>query len=276
MRSPRVSSRSVRRAPKASILAAALLLALASGAGAHEGLAGSTPIGFNERLGQEAALDASFTAEDGSRLRIGELVDRPVLLNFVYYRCKNECNTLLVGIAHALSAVEAQPGVAYRVVTVSVNEAELPADALEKKAIALAAIERPFPAEAWRFLVGSAKDIDALADSVGLSYARRGDDFDHPLGIVLLSPKGKIVRYLNGEDFLPVDLSMSILEASSGLVRPTIARVLRFCMSYNPESRRFGFNVLRVSGIVISVLVGSFALYLVLSGKRRRRRTQGS
>jgi protein SCO1/2 len=264
----------IKRFARAS--AAALFLLFASAAWSHEGVALNAPIGFDERLGQTVALDSVFTAEDGAKLRFGELDDRPLLLNFVYYRCKNECNTLLVGIAHALRGVEAEPGVAYRVVTVSVNDREGPADALGKKAMALEAMEKPYPPSAWRFLVGSDKDIDALADSVGLSYTRHGDDFDHPLGIVVLSPKGKIVRYMTGTDFLPVDVSMSILEASSGLVRPTIAKMLRFCMSYNPESRRFGFNVLRVSGIVISILVGAFVLYLLISSGKARRRKQGS
>ncbi len=262
---------------RVSAIAFALALALALGnpALAHEGATGSAPLGFEERLGSTAALDASFTGEDGVSLRFGDLVDRPVLLNFVYYRCKNECNGLLVGIAQALHGVDADPDSAYRVVTVSVDETEVPADALPKKAIALASVEKPFPPSAWRFLVGSHASIDALADSVGFSYAKNGADFDHPLGLVVLSPRGKIVRYMNGADFLPVDVSMSLLEASSGLVRPTIAKLLRFCMSYNPQSRQFGFNVLRVSGIVITILVGGFVLYLVLSGTRRRRRTQG-
>jgi len=257
----------------AALLAAVLALAAATQAWAHAGAA--APIGFDEKLGATAALDAVFRGEDGGSLRFGDLVDRPVLLNFVYYRCKNECTELLVGIAQALHGVDADPGKAYRVVTVSVNEAEGPADALEKKAIALASIEKPFPPSAWRFLVGSDAQIDALADSVGLSYQRRGEDFDHPLGLIVLAPGGKVVRYMTGADFLPVDLSMSILEASSGLVRPTIAKLLRFCMSYNPQSRQFGFNILRVSGIVISFLVGAFVLFLVLTGKRRRRGAQG-
>ena len=254
-------------------------LVLGMAANAHEAAPGGTgamPIGFEERLGATAALDTSFTGEDGAPLRFGDLVDRPVLLNFVYFRCKNECNSLLVGIAKALHGVEADPGSAYRVVTVSVNEAEGPADALAKKAIALASVEKPFPASAWRFLVGSDAAIDTLADSVGFSYTKTGQDFDHPLGLIVLSPTGKVVRYMSGADFLPIDLSMSLLEASSGLVRPTIAKVLRFCMVYNPESRQFGFNVLRVSGIVVTALVGAFVLYLVLSGKRRRRKAQGS
>jgi protein SCO1/2 len=58
-------------------------------------------------------------------------------------------------------------------------------------------------------------------------------------------------------------------------VRPTIAKLLRFCMTYNPQSRQFGFNLLRVSGIVISSFVGAFVLYLVISGRKRRRGAQG-
>jgi len=259
----------------ACALALVLALALGNPAPAHEGSLGPGPLGFEERLGSKAALEASFTAEDGSILRFGDLVDRPILLNFAYYRCKNECNSLLVGIAHALRGVEASPDTAYRVVTVSVSETEIPTDALAKKSMALASIEEPFPASAWRFLVGSHASIDELADSVGLRYSRNGEDYDHPLGMVVLSPKGVIVRYMNGDDFLPIDVSMSILEGSAGLVRPTIAKLLRFCMSYNPESRRFGFDVLRVSGIVIVLLVGGFVLYLVLSGARRRRGAQG-
>lgn len=64
--------------------------------------------------------------------------------------------------------------------------------------------------------------------------------------------------------------------ALAGVAKPTIAKLLRFCISYNPGSRQFGFNVLRVSAVVISVLVGGFALFLVLTGSKRRRRAQGS
>jgi len=252
-----------------------LFLALASAAWCHTELLGA-PIGFDERLGQNADLGGVFTGEDGQKLGFGSLVDRPVLLNFVYYRCKDQCTTLLVGIARALHGVDAEAGVAYRVVTVSVNDEEGPADAVVKKAMALASIEGPFPPSAWRFLVGTDANIDRLADSVGLQYVKHGEDFDHPLGLIVLSPKGKIVRYMNGTDFLPLDVSMSILEASSGVVRPTIAKLLRICLSYDPQSRHYGFDFLRVSGIVISVLVGAFVLYLILSGKKRRRRTQGS
>jgi protein SCO1 len=238
----------------------------------HEETAAAA-IGFNEKLGALLPLDARFTGEDGKQVRLGDLVTSPTILSLVYYRCKNECNTQLIGISSALRDMESEPGKAYRLVTVSINEKETPEDAIEKKNIAIAAIEKPFPPEEWRFLVGDSANIDRIADAIGFSYTRHGDDFDHPLGLVIVSPEGKIVRYMTGTDFLPVDLGMSLMEASDGLVRPTIAKMLRFCFSYNPASRQFGFDILRVSSIVIVALISGFVLYLVLAGKKRRRGT---
>ncbi len=234
-----------------------------------------SPLGFDEKLGSYIPLDASFTDEDGRAVTMAELAKTPVVLSFVYYRCKDQCNVLLTGISLALRGLESRPGADYSLVTVSVNDREGPKDALEKKAIALASIERPFPPSAWRFLVGDEKNIDKLADSVGLSYVRHGEDFDHPLGLVILAPGGKIVRYMNGSDFLPLDLGMSLLEASKGIVKPTIARMLRFCFNYNPESRQMRFDLMRVSGIVIGLLVASFAAYLVITGRKQRTYRKG-
>ncbi|HET7839184.1 MAG TPA: SCO family protein [Rectinemataceae bacterium] len=269
------------RGPRA--LPLALLLGFMAGAAAvahtvpsqAAAAALASPLGFDERLGSRIALDASFTGEDGKAVSMAELVKTPVVLNFVYYRCKDQCNVLLTGIGLALRGLQGVPGVDYSVVTVSVNDREGPKDALEKKAIALASIERPFPPSAWRFLVGDDASIDALADSVGLSYVRHGDDFDHPLGLVIIAPGGKIVRYMNGSDFLPLDLSMSVLEASKGIVKPTVAKMLRFCFNYNPGSRQMRFDLMRVSGIVIGLLVASFAAYLVVSGRKQRSYRKG-
>jgi len=52
----------------------------------------------------------------------------------------------------------------------------------------------------------------------------------------VLSPQGKVVRYIMGTDYLPMDISMSLMEASNGTVQPTIARVLRACFSYDPKA----------------------------------------
>jgi protein SCO1/2 len=62
------------------------------------------------------------------------------------------------------------------------------------------------------------------------------------------------------------------MEASSGLVRPSIAKALRFCLSYDPKRKQYGFDVLRVGGTVVIALTAGLALYLVFGGKKRKRR----
>ena len=140
------------------------------------------------------------------------------------------------------------------------------------KRIGLESIEKPFPAS-WRFLTGTAADIVAVADSVGFKFIRHGSYFDHPVGIIILSPTGKIVRYMNGADFLPADLKLSLLEASEGKVGPTIAKFFRICFSYDPGSHKLVFNTLRVLATVTLSLAGAFVIYLVVAGKKKHRQT---
>jgi protein SCO1 len=252
----------------------ALALLLACGTVAWAG-AGATQsvwegVGIEEHLGGVVPLDASFTLEDGSSTTLGSLIHAPTILALVYYKCPNACDFLLTGMASVLKLLPATPGKDYQVITLTIDDRETVADALKAKKIGLESIEAPFPSEAWRFLTGKESDIRTVADAIGFHFVRNGDDFDHPLGLVVLSPKGKIVRYITGTDFLPVDLKMSIMEASTGTVGPTIAKVLRFCFSYDPQNRDFVFNTLKVTAIVTILVACGLVLYLVLAVRKRK------
>ena len=227
-------------------------------------------VGIDEHLGAFIPLDARFTAEDGARLTLRELVHTPVILSMVYYRCPNACDFLLTGIADVLKSLPAQPGKDFTVITISIDERETPADAQAAKRIGLESIEKPFPQDSWRFLTGDMKSIESVADAIGFRFVKNGEDFDHPLGLVILSPQGKLVRYVNGTEFLPADLKMSLLEASTGTIGPTISKVLRFCFRYDPTSHLLVFNALKVTGIATLLVAAGLVLYLVLSGRQRR------
>ena len=231
-------------------------------------------IGIDEKLGGTVALDAGLVGEDGSPVTLRQLIHTPTILALVYYRCPNVCDLLLTGIAGVLKDLPAEPGRDFTVVTVSIDDRETPADARRAKQVGLESIMRPFPPASWRFLTGTATSIAAVADSVGFRFARTGDYFDHPVGIIILSPTGKIVRYMNGADFLPADLKLSLLEASQGRVGPTIARFLRICFSYDPGSHKLVFKILQVVATVTLTVAGAFVLYLVLASRRKRRGTQ--
>ena len=229
-------------------------------------------IGVEEQLRAWVPLEARFTDEEGRELALGELIRGPTILSLLYYRCANACDLLLLGTAEAVRSLPLEPGRDYTLLTVSIDERETPADARQARRIALASIQKPFPPEAWRFLTGSAESIHALADAVGIRFRRRGQELDHPLALVVLSPEGRVTRYLVGEEFLPMDLHMSILGASTGTVGPTVARVMRFCLRYDPANHRFVFNTLKISAMVILSLVAALVLFLALGGGKQRAR----
>jgi protein SCO1 len=227
-------------------------------------------LGIEEKLGSYIPMNLSFVDESGRNVVLGNIIKEPTILSIVYYKCPNACDFLLTGISSALSSNTDKTPFIPHLLTVTIDSRETPADAVRAKKIAYETISTPFSSDNWLFLTGSQDNIDRLTESVGFHYIKNGNDFDHPIGVIILSPQGKVVRYIMGTDFLPVDLQMSLLEASSGVVKPTIARVLRFCFSYNPKSHQLVFNALKVSATVIFVLMGLFITYLIISTNRRR------
>jgi protein SCO1/2 len=226
-------------------------------------------MGMDEHPGAMVPLDIPFVTEAGVSVRLGDIITGPTILSLLYYKCPDACSTLLTSIANVLRPFADKPESAPNVVTISIDENETPADAIKAKTIAFEAIQKPYPAERWHFLTGPAESVKKVTAAVGFRYVKKGNEFDHPLGLIVLSPQGKVVRYIMGTDYLPMDISMSLMEASNGTVQPTIARVLRACFSYDPKSHRFVFNVLQVSATVIFSLLAIFIIYLIVSGRKR-------
>ena len=193
-------------------------------------------VGFEEKPGGYIPLDLPFVSETGRPVKLGDVVKGPTVLTLVYYRCPNACDNLLIDLAAALRPFAAKPGTAPNLVTISFDNRETPADSMKQKTIAFEAIESPYPGDKWHFLTGGSDSIKKVTDAAGFHYARAGNEFNHPVGCIILSPDGKIVRYIIGAEILPMDLTVSLMEASSGTVSPTVARVIRFCFSYDPAS----------------------------------------
>lgn len=226
-------------------------------------------IGIDEKLGQAILLDLTFYDENSNPVRLNQLIQRPTILVPVYYSCPNICSFLLFNLAGVINRLSSEPGKEYQILTVSFNEAEKPPLALEKKKIYLKMIEKSFPEDAWRFLTGDQENIRKLMEAIGFHFKRQGQDFLHPVSLVILSSEGKVTRYIYGTEFLPFDLKMALLEASEGRVGPTISKVLKFCFTYDPQGRKYVFNTLKVTGVVTLLLAFGFILFLVLKSKKQ-------
>jgi protein SCO1/2 len=189
----------------------------------------------------------------------------------VYFHCAHFCPLLLNGLADALGRMDLlQPGRDFRIAAISFDETESPDLAREKKPNYLAAVGKPFPPEAWLFLTGDSANIRAFTDAVGYRFQRDGQDFSHPVALVVLAPGGKIVRYLYGTTFLPFDVTMAVTEAAAGRTGTTTTRILSYCYSYDPLQQSYVFNVLKIVGTAVVLTLASFFIYLLATTKKKQ------
>lgn len=227
---------------------------------------------LEEKLGEYVPLDLYFFDENGDSVRLGDLITRPTILSLVYFRCPGICSPLLSGIVDVVEQIDEKAGQDYSILTISFDETDTPALAAKKKNNYIKSFRMPFPEESWKFLTGDSSAIYQLTKAVGFKYKKQGNFFVHPGLITVLSPKGKISRYLYGISFLPFDLKMALLEAAEGRIGPTVNRVLLYCFSYDPSGKKYAFNFLKVTGTVILFLVVIFMVFLYLSGRARKKK----
>lgn len=225
--------------------------------------------GVVERLGQQADLDVELLGEDGKRLRLAELVTMPTVLAPVYYSCPNECNVLLGTLSTVLPQVGLRPGVDYQVLAVSFDDRDTPATASKRKGDFLNTTAAGFPPQAWRFLSGDETNIRRLMDSVGFGFQRSGDAFRHSIALIVLTPTGKISRYLYGIRPLAFDIALAATEAGGEKTGLSVKRAIAMCYTYDPQGRKYVFDFMKVAGAGVLAALGLFGLFLASGGKKR-------
>jgi len=211
-----------------------------------------------ENLNEPIPLERSFVASDGHSVSLRSLLreGKPVVLTLVYYRCPSLCNLVLSGMVSALHQSGLALGTDYRGVTVSIDPAETPDLAEERKRGYLQAIGVPATTADWAFLTGQEEDIRALAEAVGFRYVYDAQlkQYAHAAVSFILTPEGKLSRYLYGVQYPPRDVRLALVEAASGRVGTSFDRVLLTCYQYDPATRRYGFAIkafLRIGGLMV-------------------------
>jgi protein SCO1 len=228
-------------------------------------------VAFEEHLGDILPGDIVLRDENGQEVILADFIDKPTILNFVYFECPGICTPLLNEIADILGKSNLDPAKQpFQLLTVSFEPKDSPEMARVKRKNYLELVGRPLPEETWRFFTGDAENIARFTEAAGFRYMRAGVEYTHPGGILFISPDRKIVRYFYGLEFLPFDFQMGVVEAAKGNVNPTTARLLQFCFSYDPAGRTYAFNLARVVGSVMLISVFIFMTFLFFSTRRHR------
>jgi len=236
----------------------------------HPAPAPQDSVGVEEKLGQYIAREARFRDENGQDVTIGQIVDKPTILVPIYFSCPNVCAIIQSSLSQVLPDVKLTPGVDFQVVSVSFDENDTPELATRQKRNYMAAMDFKYPENGWRFLTGDAHNIRLLTDSVGFGFRREGDMFMHPVVIMAVSPKGKIVRYLYGTKPLAFDLTMAATEAGHEQVGLSVKRVLAYCFSYDPAGKRYVFNFMKITGAGILIILAVLLVSLLAAGRKKR------
>jgi protein SCO1/2 len=102
--------------------------------------------------------------------------------------------------------------------------------------------------------------------------------FVHPAAIFVLTPTGKISRYLYGVSWEPRTLRLAFTEAGQGTVGKTTDQLLLYCFHYDSNQGRYvlaAANVMRLGGAATVLLVGVWLGSVWLRGARRKSREAG-
>jgi protein SCO1/2 len=232
-------------------------------------------VGIDQRLGAQIALDTVFHDETGQAVRLGDYFgSKPVILVLSYFQCPRLCPLVLDGLTQSLKTLTFAIGEQFQVVTVSIDARDTPEVARAKKNQYMQRYGRSGAAEGWHFLTGASADIGRLARSVGFRYTydAHADQFVHAAGIMIVTPQGKLARYLYGLDYAPRQIRLGLVEAAANTIGSPIDQLLLYCYHYDPSTGAYSLvvtNVVRLAGA--ATVLGMGALLGILFYRERRK-----
>jgi len=232
---------------------------------------------FEQRLGASLPPGLKLVDDAGRRVDWTALAasGRPIVLLPAYYRCNTLCGTVAHGALEAL-ADTGLPPTAWHLLLFSIDPQDKPADARVLRAVYAdyAAWARPavFAAKPpdLRLLTGDAADTAALARSIGFDWRLPPDasgqavpQYAHPTGMVVLTPQGRIAKYMLGVRFDPAVLRGALVDAADGRVGTLADRLLLACAHLDPLAGAHNVQVawlLRALGLAV---LGALAFWIL-------------
>lgn len=214
-----------------------------------------------QKIGAQIDLDLTFINEDGQTVALRDYFKhgRPVVLNLAYYSCPMLCGMVIKGVTNSLREVPWLPGREFEVVTVSFDPRETAPLAKAKKEAVLVDYGRPQARAGWHLLVDQDGHAKKLADQIGFKYRwiEREQQFAHGSVTFILTPEGKMSRYLFGLAYEPRDMRLALTEASNGRLGTVVDKFMNYCYHYDPVERTYVLKALQVMKLGGAVIVAA-------------------
>jgi protein SCO1/2 len=230
-------------------------------------------IQFTQNLNTQVPLDLRFVNEEGREIRLGDYFKgKPVILVPGYYGCPMLCTLVLNGLVESMEDMKWRVGTDFEIINFSINPEEGPALAAAKKRNYLKRYGRSGAERGWHFLTGQESAIQALSHSIGFAYqfdpATR--QYAHPSGVVIITPEGRVARYLFGVNFASRELYGSLKDAAAEHVSSPVQQLLLLCFHYNPLTGKYSASILGVLRLMSAATALALLAWIIVAVLRSR------
>ncbi len=245
----------------------------------------------DEHLGRTLPLELDFLNSEGKRVFLRDYftdTNKPAIVVMVYYHCPVACQVVMQKLATCLEDVDLRIGKDFRVLYFSFDPTETPKDAAEAKAPFIAGYKGGGGADVvrdWQFHTTLGESSRQLAEAMGFRYRPIANgQFAHPLALFVVSPDGKLTRYIHGLDYPPRDIKLSLIDASAGRLSSGLGdRFMGLCFKYDAKSGKYvklSKRIMQITGAVMVVglttLIGTLLVTERALRRAKARRTQAA
>lgn len=233
-------------------------------------------LSIEEQLGSYIPLDARFARSNGDSVQLGDLLEegKPVIFNPLYYECPMLCGLVLDGVLNVVDELKWKPGKDFIVISLSIDPDEDAAVAARAKSKHLGEMDSTVQ-DGWHFLTGNESQIRKAVSSAGFEYKKIQEtgEYAHSAAIILLSPKGKITRYLYGIEYDEFNVRSALYESAEGKIGNTVTKLVMYCYQYDPDSGSYApvaINIMKLGGLATLIILGIFLGLLWLRETKRK------
>ena len=248
-----------------------LLLALLGAAMPQPMLAAETApllsLALEPHPGTRLPLETVVLDEQPQRAPLARFfTGKPIVIAFEYLRCKTICGVALANLAVAVAALPPKTRGGLRVLAVSIDPRDTPADAAAARRKLLTGAAAALD---WHFLTGSEADVRRVAEAAGFHYRYEAatDQYIHSTGYVVAAADGTVSSYLPDLEVSQESLAAAYSSAEVRQIAGPVGRILLLCFGGGSGSGRY---TPVIEAAVVLLNLAAMAAAIVIFARRVR------
>lgn len=238
---------------------------------------------IEQRLGAQVPGEARFKDETGREVPMASLYGRrPIVLLPMFFLCRGVCGKETDNLLKTIARLDTKAvGKDYDVVLLSINPKETPELAMNKKTSLLKVMKGDTNREGYHFLTGKMEEIRKVTNAVGFGFDYDETDgrINHPAGLMVLTPGGKVAQYILGAEYPKPILTEALTLAGEEKIGKKAETVLLGCVMIDPVTGKKSIvieNVIRLISGIFALGVFGWIGSMMLKNRRSEVTNGGS